>query len=58
MANELLDSSAKGQATAVILTKAMEVKIVAEGAAVDVAASDVIAIGQRDSQVLESADWF
>ena len=41
-----------------ILTKSNEFKIVAEGAAVDVAASDVIAIGQRDSQVLESADWF
>jgi len=42
----------------VILTKSNEFKIVAEDAAVDVAASDVIAIGQRDSQVLESADWF
>jgi len=48
MANELLDSSARRQATAVILTKSNEFKIVAEEAAVDVAASDVIAIGQRE----------
>jgi hypothetical protein len=44
-ANQLLNSLAKRQATAVILTKSNEFKLVAEEAAVDVAASDVIAIG-------------